>query len=294
MFAAMSSLLDIGEMLHEYALQNFVDFTSSPASITTLEDDKENTERVTVDAVASNYNVLYHLMSHHPKQRHLPKKDLIKGLQAADHAVDYKMSGARTNSLYWARDEAEKLIMLWSYVWTCAKRSKASRNARLQKLKYLLQDSADDDDEYPEVTAEDGPEDGAEEVDDEADGNQAPPEEVDDEADGNQAPLALEDGVMDLVSDGEVECSCGGGGRWKAQLKVNTVSGSYTLRSALGSNSPKTQTMTLWGTRRAMMMTRTYRRGLTATSKQNSSLIRLHIVKSSRTFQRHGQSRHQR
>ena len=188
LFAAMSSLLDIGEMLHEYALQNFVDFTSSPASITTLEDDKENTERVTVDAVASNYNVLYHLMSHHPKQRHLPKKDLIKGLQAADHAVGYKMSGARTNSLYWARDEAEKLIMLWSYVWTCAKRSKASRNARLQKLKYLLQDSADDDDEYPEAAAEDGPEDGA--------------EEDDDEADGNQAPLALEDGVMDLVSDG--------------------------------------------------------------------------------------------
>ena len=209
--AAMSSLPEIGEMLHEHALQNFVDFNSSPASITKLEDDKENTERVTVDAVASNYNVLYHLMSHHPKQRHLPKKDLIKGLQAADHAVDYKMSGARTNSLYWARDEAEKLIMLWSYVWTCAKRSKASRNARLQKLKYLLQDSADDDDEYPEVTAEDGPEDGAEEVDDEADGNQAPPEEVDDEADGNQAPLALEDGVMDLVSDGEVECSCEGG-----------------------------------------------------------------------------------
>ena len=97
----------IGQMRRGYALQNYCESSCTPASITTLEDDKDNIERVNVDAVAANYNLLHHLMSHYPRQRNLCKTNLIDGLCEADKGVCYKLSGGNVNSYDWARDEAD-------------------------------------------------------------------------------------------------------------------------------------------------------------------------------------------
>ena len=90
----------IGQMLREYALQNYVECSCTPASITTIEDDKENIERVNVDAVAANHNLLHHLMSLYPRQRNLCKKHLIDGLCEADKGVCYKLNGGEVNSYH--------------------------------------------------------------------------------------------------------------------------------------------------------------------------------------------------
>ena len=85
-------------------------------------------------------------------------------------------------------------MMLWSYVWTCNKRPKASRNARLQRLKLLLQDASETDDSYPED-----------------DGNEASDHQaflaLTDEAgaEENDHQAMLEDGVVEIMSDGEVQ-----------------------------------------------------------------------------------------
>ena len=108
----------------------------------------------------------------------------------------YKLSGGKGNSYYWARDEAEKLIMLWSFLRSCSTRSKSSRNARLQRLKFLLQHASDADDSYPE---DDG---------NEASDNQeflALTDEAGAEEDDHEA--MLEDGVVEFMSAGEVQKS---------------------------------------------------------------------------------------
>ena len=66
--------------------------------------------------------------------------DLCLGLKAADALLDYKLSGTSRLSPLWCRDEAEKIHMLWSFVWSCYCRSPTrSKSVNMQRLKFILE-----------------------------------------------------------------------------------------------------------------------------------------------------------
>ena len=100
-------------------------------------------EKVTVACVEEgrNFRILHSLLAQAPSKA--PARSLlIVALRSADQVVDYKLSGSRDASMAFCKAEAEKLHMLWSYVWWCFQRSpKGSKHDAMRQLKAVLREA---------------------------------------------------------------------------------------------------------------------------------------------------------
>ncbi len=102
------------------------------------EEGEQGSERVNLKAVHANFDLLYALLQACPG-----RAPALKRIQAA---LDLCVSWWEVEppSRFWAKDQAEKLQMLWMYTWQCWKRAPTnSKCSRMLRLKMLLSAGAD-------------------------------------------------------------------------------------------------------------------------------------------------------
>ena len=87
-----------------------------------------------------NFDLLRHLMAFMEADAlSVPTVvDVRNALAGVDHELHFKLSGSPSLSRLWSHDEADKLLMCWSYVLACNRRSPRSRRPHLQRLKFIL------------------------------------------------------------------------------------------------------------------------------------------------------------
>eukprot|EP00959_Pyramimonas_sp_CCMP1952_P467877 9492317-Pyramimonas_sp.AAC.1 len=114
----------------------------SGSSITELARDKLNPEYEKVDMScfdnASTFSALKALITALPGPAP-PSGQIREGLRAADAMVGFKLSGGARMSSSWTAEEAQKIHMLWSFLWSCFSRSPdRSKSVPVQRLKFIL------------------------------------------------------------------------------------------------------------------------------------------------------------
>ena len=143
-FAASVAII-MQTVLHDFLVAHVTAGDAQPGeSIIKLSaENHAQMEKVTVACVEEgrNFRILHSLLAQAPRKA--PARSmLIVALRSADQVVDYKLSGSRDASIAFCKAEAEKLHMLWSYVWWCFQRSpKGSKHDAMRQLKAVLREA---------------------------------------------------------------------------------------------------------------------------------------------------------